>query len=227
MEGKNPFANDSLQKDLDSIAAKQKDIKAKVQDAHDRKKALIEEKKQYKEKNKAEFDGITAITPKLDEIKKQEKQVKDKAAKQKEEKQRFFEEVNNLLTLPRKDNQSLEDRIQANIESLENELKSLREQLREIKSLREEKQITSSIAKTNAKLQQVAALKERRTNTNTFGQKLQEFKEKKQPLGNQIGAHKKVIEANKAKMAECDKKIDAIVAEIAGYHDERNELNEQ
>lgn len=34
-----------------------------------------------------------------------------------------FEEVNNLLTLPRKDNQSLEDRIQANIESLENELK--------------------------------------------------------------------------------------------------------
>ena len=50
---------------------------------------MIEEKKQYKEKNKAEFDGITAITPKLDEIKKQEKQVKDKAAKQKEEKQRF------------------------------------------------------------------------------------------------------------------------------------------
>lgn len=29
-KGKNPFANDSLQKDLDSIAAKQKDIKAKV-----------------------------------------------------------------------------------------------------------------------------------------------------------------------------------------------------
>merc|ERR1712137_848367 len=118
-------------------------------------------------------------------IKAEEEKYRAIRDKQKEEKSKFYEDMNALTTIRRQKDQSFEDHINEN--------------LREIKSLKEEKQIVASIEKTRSRKQQIIALNEQQVSSNNASQKLKDLKEQKKPFLEELRKYQAIISENSEK----------------------------
>merc|ERR1712137_1217448 len=160
-------------------------------------------------------------------IKAEEEKYRAIRDKQKEEKSKFYEDMNALTTIRRQKDQSFEDHINENIRAIDKDLADLRARLREIKSLKEEKQIVASIEKTRSRKQQIIALNEQQVSSNNASQKLKDLKEQKKPFLEELRKYQAIISENSEKREACYAQIQAIKEEKKKVMDEINEVNKQ
>merc|ERR1711934_1331812 len=117
-KGPNPFAKDPVQKELNAISAERKTLNDAYTSKRSEVDTLTQEKVQYTE-------AITKSSTNLNAIKAEEDKIRGTLDKQREDKAKFYEEMNNLLPVRRGKDQSFGDHIAANLKAVEKELNDL------------------------------------------------------------------------------------------------------
>merc|ERR1711934_333376 len=213
-KGPNPFAKDPVQKELNAISAERKTLNDAYTSKRSEVDTLTQEKVQYTEAiTKSSTYLKENVHPKLNAIKAEEDKIRGTLDKQREDKAKFYEEMNNLLPVRRGKDQSFGDHIAANLKAVEKELNDL-QALREISSLKQEKQIVASIEKVRAKRTQIEAVKDQKVSAGNAGERLKEIREKKAPFKEDMKKHYGIIEENKKQREALNTKIKALRDEM-------------
>lgn len=223
---KNPFAKDPVQKELDAIKSKQQKLKESFND----KLAEIRSLKQsnYVENIKEAREYLKDnVIPQLKKIKSEDEKLRGIMNTQRDEKKKFFEEMKELLPVNRKKDQSVEDHIAQNIRAIDNELSDLERQLMDVKSLKDEKHIVSSIEKVRNKKKQISSFKEKKFESVNFGAQLDELKTKKQPLLDELTKRNAIISENQKLQDANKKKVDILKKDLDEINKQRKVLEEE
>lgn len=225
-QGKNPFANDPVQKEADKI----KQATAKVNESFSTIVAQIRtlQNSEYMKKIIASRTYLKEnVYTFLDEIKAEENKIKAEMNRQKEERKKFYEELREVLPIRQKRDQPFQEYIQRNLDAVDRELSDLQSQLLNIRSLNEEKQITSAIDKTRAKRRQIASYEEHKGESTNFGAKLDALRDRKKQYVDDLAKHKAIIAENQKLHDVNTVKITALKAELDKLQTKRDELHKQ
>lgn len=223
---KNPFAKDPVQKEADKIKVETNAINDQFAAKLDQIRAL--QNSEYVETMKKSRAYLKKnVYPFIEEINAEEAKIRATMAKQKEEKKRFFEDMKEVLPVRQKKGQPFQDYIQCNLDAVDDEIKDLQDQLRNVRSLQDEKQITSSIDKVKSRKRQIASFEEKTFESKNFGEQLDALKAKKQTYFDDLNKHKAIIAENQKLHDENFTKIQALKTDLDNLNAKRDELNKQ
>jgi len=227
---KNPLANDPVQKELDAIRART----TKISELFTEKLGKIRELEntEYFRNIKAARDDLKEnVYPRLDAIKAEETKIRGVIEAEKSTSKQLKDEMKEALPVRLNKQDSYAEYFKKNYDAVDRQIESLQQQLLNVKSLNEERQVVASVDKAKAQRKKIADFEAQMnsmqgTNSN-FGDRLGELREERGKVIKEIEKQKQIIADNQAPHDENKKKIAALRKELDGFKVEREELNKK
>jgi len=227
---KNPLANDPAQKELDAIRARTN----KISELFTEKIAKIRELEntEYFRNIKTARDNLKEnIYPRLDAIKAEETKIRSVIDAEKNTSKQLKNEMKDALPVRLNKNDSYADYFKKNYDAVDREIEKLQQQLLNVKSLNEERQVVAAVDKAKAQRKKIADYENQMNSmqgtSGNFGERLGELREERNKVIKEIEAQKQIIADNQAPHDENKKKIAALRKELDGFKVERDELNKK
>merc|ERR1712110_1410073 len=227
---KNPLANDPVQKELDAIRARTSKISELF--AENLAKIRELENNEYFRNIKAARDNLKEnVYPRLDAIKAEEAKIRSVIEAEKSTSKQLNTEMRAALPVRMNKTDSYADFFKKNYDAVDKDIQKLQQDLLNVKSLNEERQVVAAVDKAKAQRKKIAEYQHQMnsmqgTNTN-FGDRLGELKRERGEIVKEIEKQKEIIAANQAPHDENKKKIAALRKQLDGFKAEREELNKK
>merc|ERR1712137_432433 len=227
---RNPLANDPVQKELDAIRNRTNKISELFTEKLSKIREL--ENTQYFRDIKAARETLkNDIYPRLEEIKSEETKIRSVIDAEKNTGKQLRDEMKEALPVRLEKNQPYAEYFKKNYDNVDREIERLQQQMLQVKSLTEERQIVGAVDKAKAQRKKIAEyetqINSMQGSNPSFGNRLGELREERNKIGKEIEKQKQIIAENQTHHDANKKKIAALRKELDGFKTERDDLNKQ
>merc|ERR1712063_173162 len=171
------------------------------------------------------------IYPRLEEIKSEETKIRSVIDAEKNTGKQLRDEMKEALPVRLEKNQPYAEYFKKNYDNVDREIERLQQQMLQVKSLTEERQIVGAVDKAKAQRKKIAEyetqINSMQGSNPSFGNRLGELREERNKIGKEIEKQKQIIAENQTHHDANKKKIAALRKELDGFKTERDDLNKQ